>query len=276
MTPLESTFANLKAAKRKAFIPFLSLGDPSLDATRIFLGELAEAGATAIELGFPYSDPIADGAVIQASYTRAMANKNSMADWLQFASGLGNDSKISTVPRLAMLSYSLIHPQGLQNFVNKVKIAGIVGLIVPDLPVDESTHLLQSCKQAGLDLIQLVTPTTPRERAKRILDSSSGFVYCVSVAGITGERRELPQELLGQLDWLRSQTALPLCVGFGISRPDQVEMLRNHCDGVIVGSALVRLCENAGNQPGKQPITEVVKNIGTLARSLVAALNPAG
>ena len=270
MTPLASTFSNLRAKKLKAFIPFISLGDPNLEATKVFLAELAKAGATAMELGFPYSDPIADGAVIQASYTRALANRTSMAELLRFAQSLQVNGDISSTPRGAMLSYSLIHRKGAEKFVEQAKSSHIAGLIVPDLPVEESTHLLALTRKAGLDLIQLVTPTTPKERAKRILDSSSGFVYCVSVAGITGERRELPPELLEQLAWLRSQTDLPLCVGFGISRPDQVETLRDHCDGVIVGSALVRLC----GQVGKKTIAEVSAEIGDLARSLVQALHP--
>lgn len=269
MTPLATTFASLRANRQKAFIPFISLGDPNLDATRVFLKELAQAGATAVELGFPYSDPIADGAVIQASYTRALANKTSMADLLRFAQDLSKDSQMVQVPRLAMLSYSLIHRRGPGAFAAQAKEANIAGLIVPDLPVEESTDLLRNCKAAGLDLIQLVTPITPRDRAKRILDSSSGFVYCVSVAGITGERRELPPELLDELAWLKSQTDLPLCVGFGISSPDQVAILRDHCDGVIVGSALVRLCADIG----KKTVSEVAGEMGSLARSLVQALH---
>lgn len=271
MTPLEKCFADLRKNNRKAFIPFLSLGDPNLDATRVFLRELATAGASIIELGFPYSDPIADGAVIQASYTRALANKNSMADLLSFAGSLSKEEKVSPVPRVAMLSYSLIHPWGAGTFVQRALESGISGLIVPDLPVEESNKLVSECRKAGLDLIQLVTPTTPRDRAKKILEASSGFVYCVSVAGITGERRELPPELLENLAWLRGQTKLPLCVGFGISRPDQVEMLRDHCDGVIVGSALVRLCDNTP----PVPTPEIAKKMGDLVRSLVQSLNPA-
>jgi len=271
MTPLASTFSNLRAKKRKAFIPFISLGDPNLDATRIFLAALAKAGATAMELGFPYSDPIADGAVIQASYTRALANRTGMNELLLFAQSLKEDSDIASTPRVAMLSYSLIHRKGVANFVEEAKASHISGLIVPDLPVEESTALLALTQKAGLDLIQLVTPTTPKDRAKRILDSSSGFVYCVSVAGITGERKELPPQLMEQLGWLRSQTDLPLCVGFGISRPDQVETLRDHCDGVIVGSALVRLCE----QIGTKSVAQVSTEIGALASSLIQALHPA-
>lgn len=270
MTPLAKCFSDLRKANRKAFIPFLSLGDPNLDATREFIREMAGAGASAIELGFPYSDPIADGAVIQASYTRALANKSTMGDLLAFSASLAGEESISPVPRVAMLSYSLIHPCGVGSFVEKALEAKISGLIVPDLPVEESTTLVKECRKAGLDLIQLVTPTTPRDRAKKILDTSSGFVYCVSVAGITGERRDLPPELLDNLAWLRGQTSLPLCVGFGISRPDQVETLRDHCDGVIVGSALVRLCDNTPPLPP----AEIAKKMGALARSLVQALNP--
>jgi tryptophan synthase alpha chain len=150
--------------------------------------------------------------------------------------------------------------------------AGLAGAIVPDLPVDESEDLATRAAARDFKLIQLVTPTTPRERAVRIAQRSSGFLYCVSVTGITGERERLPEELLGQLTWLRRQTDLPLCVGFGVSKPDHVRMLRPVADGVIVGSALVRRVEQAG----RRPLSEVVADVGALAQSLSEALNPEG
>ncbi|HYV37173.1 MAG TPA: tryptophan synthase subunit alpha, partial [Gemmataceae bacterium] len=146
--------------------------------------------------------------------------------------------------------------------------AGLAGAIVPDLPVEEAGELAALAKGRDFKLIQLVTPTTPRQRAIEIVRQSTGFVYVVSVAGITGVRDQLPPELLDQLRWLRTQTTLPLCVGFGISKPEHVLMLREAVDGVIVGSALVRRLEQAG----KRPVADVLRDIGELTQTLVGAL----
>ncbi|MCY2939801.1 MAG: tryptophan synthase subunit alpha [Planctomycetota bacterium] len=270
MTALSQVFADLRAMNRKAFIPFLTIGDPDLPSTALFLRSLAYAGATAVELGFPYSDPIADGPVIQASYTRALSHKTGMDELFRFAKSLVNQDALHAMPRLAMLSYSLIHRRVPERFVIQSRENGICGLIVPDLPIEESPYLQKLCQREGLDLVQLVTPTTPQERAKRILACSSGFVYCVSVAGITGTRNEIPVELLDQLGWLKSQTSLPLCVGFGISRPDQATLLRNYCDGVIVGSALVKICERATYEP----VNQIATALEVLATAIIQALNP--
>jgi tryptophan synthase alpha chain len=143
------------------------------------------------------------------------------------------------------------------------------GAIVPDLPVEEAGHLRQLAAARDFKLIQLVTPTSPRDRAIQIARSSTGFLYYVSVAGITGERDRLPEELVGQLRWLRSQTEVPICVGFGISRPEQVRSLREVADGIIVGSALVRRLEQAETRP----FADIIREVGDLAQSLADALN---
>jgi tryptophan synthase alpha chain len=169
-----------------------------------------------------------------------------------------------------MVSFSLVHHRGPGRFVEQAQQAGLSGAIVPDLPVEESEELARLAAQRDFKLIQLVTPTTPRDRAARIARASTGFLYCVSVTGITGERDRLPDELLDQLRWLRTQTNLPLCVGFGVSRPEHVRMLREAADGVIVGSALVRRLEQAGTRP----LPEIVREVGELAQSLADALNP--
>ncbi len=167
-----------------------------------------------------------------------------------------------------MVSYSLVQHRGNEKFLKQAIEAGFSGAIVPDLPIEESEDLTQLAASADFKLIQLVTPTTPRERAFRIAQASTGFLYCVSVTGITGERDKLPEELLGQIKWLREQTNLPICVGFGISKPEHVRMLRDVADGIIVGSALVRKLEHAGSQP----LEKVAEEIGALMQSLVEAL----
>jgi tryptophan synthase alpha chain len=269
MNPIDAVFQRLRADRRKAFIPFVTAGDPDLAATAAAVRTLADAGASVIEIGFPYSDPIADGPVIQASYTRALEKGLHIEDIFRFT-GEMTASGLPT-PLVGMVSYSLVQRRGLESFVAQAQAAGLSGLIVPDLPIDEAEPLAAICRQRDCKLIQLVTPTTPRERAVRIARLSTGFLYCVSVTGITGERRELPPELADQLRWLKQQTEVPLCVGFGISAPDQVHMLRDVADGIIVGSAIVRRLEQAS----RRPLAEVTAEVAALARSLTAALNPA-
>jgi tryptophan synthase alpha chain len=270
MNPIDTLFQRLRAQKRKAFIPFVAAGDPSLDATAQVVRELARRGASLVEVGFPYSDPIADGSVIQASYTRALDRGVRVADILACARRVLADPALADrVPLVGMVSFSLVHHRGPERFVAQAQEAGFSGAIVPDLPVEEAEELTRLAAGRDFKLIQLVTPTTPRERAARIARASTGFLYCVSVTGITGERDRLPDELLDQLRWLRGQTDLPLCVGFGISRPEHVRMLREAADGIIVGSALVRRLEQAGTRP----LPEVVKEVGDLAQSLADALN---
>ncbi|HEV3202920.1 MAG TPA: tryptophan synthase subunit alpha [Gemmataceae bacterium] len=265
MNPIDELFLRLRSQGRKAFIPFITAGDPDLETTTLLARELTAHGADLLEIGFPYSDPIADGAVIQASYSRALEKGLKINDIFAWARGLSLD-----IPLVAMVSYSLVHHRGADRFLTQAQAAGFSGAIIPDLPVEESE--MPAFKAAALDfkLIQLVTPTTPSERALRIVKSSTGFLYCVSVTGITGERAQLPQELLGQIGWLRQQTTLPLCVGFGISKPDHVKMLRDVADGVIVGSALVRRLEEFG----RQPPGHVIREIAQFVQSLATTLNP--
>ena len=160
--------------------------------------------------------------------------------------------------------------RGPERFLNEALAAGFAGAIVPDLPLEEADQFARLAADRDFKVILLVTPTTPRDRAARIAKLSTGFLYCVSVTGITGERDRLPEQLLGQLAWLRKQTELPLCVGFGISRPEHVRLLREHADGIIVASTLVRRMEQAG----QRPLEEIIAEIDDLAKGLCAALNP--
>jgi tryptophan synthase alpha chain len=262
--PIDTVFKRLRVEKRKAFIPFITAGDPDLATTSRLVGKLAECGASLIEIGFPYSDPIADGPVIQASYTRALGKGIRLEQIFAWS------RKLAGPPLVGMVSYSIVHRRGAEKFLDEAKAAGFSGLIVPDLPIDEAESLARATAARNLKLIHLVTPTTPPERAARIARLSTGFLYCVSVTGITGERDRLPAQLLDQLRRLRQETDLPLCVGFGVSRPEHVQMLRDHVDGVIVGSAIVRRLEQAGSKS----IDAIIEEIGSLAKSLVAALNP--
>ena len=274
MNAIDALFQRLRRDGRKAFIPFVTAGDPDLDGSVLVARTLAAHGASLIEIGFPYSDPIADGPVIQASYTRALDRGLKLDDVFACARRIAAlpEVKERQIPLAAMTSYSLVHRRGAETFLRQAAEAGFNGAIVPDLPLEESEALSALAAARDFKLIHLVTPTTPRDRAAVIARRSTGFLYCVSVAGITGERDRLPAELLDQLAWLRKQTPLPLCVGFGVGRPEHVRMLREAADGVIVGSALVRKLEDVG----KRPLADAAADVGRLAQTLADALNPAG
>ena len=171
------------------------------------------------------------------------------------------------MPLVSMVSYAIIHRVGPEKYIDDAIQAGFSGAIVPDLLVEESTALSKRCKERDFNLIQLVTPTTPQERALRIAEQSSGFLYFVSVTGITGERTELPPDLVDRVSWLRERSALPICIGFGISRPEHVKLLAPVSDGVIVGSAIVRMMENAGTNEAS-----ALANMEELVKSLMSAL----
>jgi tryptophan synthase alpha chain len=252
-----------------AFMPFITAGDPDLATTEKFLLELAARQVDLIEVGFPYSDPIADGPVIQASYTRALARHLHVGDIFSAIRSVVDRAPTPLPPLVAMVAYAIVFRTGPEHFVNEARQAGFAGLIVPDLPADEAAEMATITRKSGLDLVQLIAPTTTPERTARILATGSGFLYCISVAGTTGVRESLPAELRTQLEWLGTQTNLPLAVGFGISRPDQIESLRGLADGVIVGSALVR--HLAAISEEHLPVETAVQQAGQLAAALLAA-----
>ena len=259
---LEAVFAANRAAGRKALAPFVTAGDPDAATTVAVLEAIAKAGASLCELGVPYSDPIADGPVIQASYTRALGKGLTLAD--VFDAAKQASGRVS-MPILAMASYSLIFRRGIDRFVADAVAAGLAGFVVPDLPIEESDDLDTACRQAGLALVRLVTPTTPPDRAEAIAKKSTGFLYCVSVAGVTGARTELPPGLIDRVKWLRSKTSVPILVGFGISSPEQVKAVAEVADGVIVGSALVRRITEAADQPRETMLADVSHYVADLA-----------
>lgn len=265
MSAIDQLFSRLRSSGRKAFMPFITAGDPDLAFTVAVLRELAARGCTLAEVGIPYSDPIADGPVIQASYTRALDKKIKVA---QILAAIQEVAPSLPMPLVTMISYAIVHRHGLERFVAEAQQAGFAGAIVPDLLVEEAGPLSTICRRADFSLIQLVTPTTPRERAVRIANSSTGFLYYVSVTGITGERTQLPPDLVDSVSWLRKQTSLPICIGFGISQPEHVKLLSPVADGLIVGSAIVRRIADASSLPREQ----VLRSIGDLAASLMAAM----
>jgi tryptophan synthase alpha chain len=273
MNRIDALFSRLKREGKRALMPFVTAGDPDLATTRALLTELLLQGAHMVEIGIPYSDPIADGPVISASYTRALA-KGIRLDQILAEVRSWREETASTAlaqaPLVSMVSYSIVHRRGAERYLREAAQAGFDGLIVPDLPVEESDALARLAQAADLRLIQLITPTTPRERAVRIAQSTTGFIYYVSVAGITGERDALPPELDANVAWLRTQTELPICIGFGISKPEHVRMLAPVADGLIVGSAIVRRLARTGDRSS----AEIVEEVGRFIRELALALEP--
>ena len=246
-------------------MPFVTAGDPDLEFTAALIRVLVERGSSLCEVGIPYSDPIADGPVIQASYTRALDRRIKLAEILKM---LGRVTPQLAAPVVTMVSYAIVYRHGLAAYVSEAKRFGVAGLIVPDLPVEEAGPLAELCRREDLSLIQLITPTTPYDRALQIAESTTGFIYYVSVTGITGERDQLPQEIVDNVARLRGETELPICIGFGISRPEHVRMLAPVADGLIVGSAIVRRVAEAGAKPREQVLTE----IGDYVSGLLAAM----
>lgn len=266
MSAIDTLFAQLRGAGRKALMPFITVGDPDLEFTAEVLRRLVAQGCSLCELGIPYSDPIADGPVIQSSYTRALDQKIKLAQILDM---LGRTTPSLPAPVVTMVSYAIIYRHGLDRYIADAQAAGVAGAIVPDLPVEESGPLADICRREDFSLIHLITPTTPRDRARRIADRTTGFIYYVSVTGITGERTELPPEIVDNVARLRQDTQLPICIGFGISRPEHVRLLMPVADGLIVGSAIVRRIAEATAKPRDQ----VLQQLGDYLAELLAAMN---
>jgi tryptophan synthase alpha chain len=258
-----ATFERLRARGERALVAYIMAGDPSLEETRRLVVEADKRGADAIELGVPFSDPLADGPVVQRAGLRALANGTSLARVLETVATLRTQVGL---PIALMTYYNPVFVFGLKGFARTAVDAGVDGLIVPDLPYEESGPLRAEAEPAGLDLVQFVAPTSTPSRVKTIARLSRGFIYLVSLTGITGERRELPRDLDAQIRTLRLVTTKPVCVGFGVSTPEQAAAVGKLADGVIVGSALVRLIERHAGTP------ELIDQFGPFIESLKAPL----
>ena len=256
-SPIAALFAERSAAGQMAFMPFVTAGDPTLDQTFAALHAFDEAGCDLFEVGVPYSDPIADGPAIQASYTRAL-NNGFRVDELMARLG---DLPSAMAPRVGMVSYSIVFRRDPVAFCQLAKASGLAGLIVPDLPAVEASELAAITQGEGLDLVQLVAPTTPPQRYRHIVETCRGFLYCVAVTGVTGERERVADRLLEMLDDLRRETDLPLAVGFGISRPEHIDTLRGRADGAIVGSAVVNRMADAHDADSLTSVVQYVREM---------------
>lgn len=234
--PISEAFARATRERRLAFIPYVMAGDPDLATTEAVVGALDAAGADLVELGIPYSDPLADGPTIAAAGARALENQTRPADVIGYVRRRAGDC----APLLLFTYYNPVYQFGIERFADAAAQAGAAGAIVPDLALEESGPLCNALHARGLEMPLLVAPSTPRERAKRIAEAASGFVYVVSRLGVTGARATPDfTPLRAQLSMLREVTDKPLAVGFGLSRADEILAMRELADGVIVGSALI-------------------------------------
>lgn len=269
MNRIDRIFEALRAAAPgRALMPFVTAGDPDVATTAKLLPALESAGASVVELGIPFSDPVADGPVIQASMTHALDHGVTVDRVFEAVAEARANLSLGVV---AMVSYSIVHRLGGQAFVRQAKQAGFDGFIFPDLPLEESDAIREAVASEEMILSMLIAPTTPDARAERIAQASSGFVYVVSRAGITGERSELPAELPQRLRRLREATDLPMAVGFGISTAAQVRQVVEVADAAIVGSALMRQVARYRDAGGDTVIREVAAMTKELAAGLPAA-----
>ncbi|WP_022854330.1 tryptophan synthase subunit alpha [Thermodesulfatator atlanticus] len=247
-----------------ALIPFIEGADPDISVTRDLLWALADAGADVIELGFPFSDPVADGPTIQEAAQRALKNKPTIPQFLDLIKSLREEG--FKTPLVIMGYLNPFFRYGLENFAEDSKEAGLDGAIIPDLPLEEAKPWLKIARKKRLAAILLAAPTTPEERLAKIAKASSGFLYYVSITGITGTKEALPEEIALKLDLARELSPVPVAVGFGISRPEQVARLAPFADAIVVGSAIVKKIAALSNQKNKIP-----EEVGRFVRELKEA-----
>jgi tryptophan synthase alpha chain len=267
MSRIKNTFNRLRKKNETALIPYIMAGDPDLATTRTLIVEMEKAGCDIIELGAPFSDPLADGPTIQKAAIRSLKNHTSIADVLGLVADV---RKTSTIPLILMTYYNLIFKYGEERFVHDAVSAGLDGTILPDLPPEEAGTLIPLAKREGLDSIFLLAPTSTDDRIKLVSKVSQGFIYYVSLTGVTGSKLSSQTSIKDALQKIKTVTDKPVAVGFGISTPDQAaQVALSGADGVIVGSALVKVIEeNIGNPDLTAKVASAVKALkqGVLAR----------
>ena len=245
-TRIDQRFAELRSRGETAFIPYITAGDPDLDATLERVKLLEAAGADVIELGIPFSEPLADGVANQRAAERALSAGTTFSGILDIVRAIRENSEIP------LLFFSYLNPlfvRGFENSVRQAAEAGVDGMLLVDLSLEESEPFRSAMTEAGLNHVPLVTPTTPEDRVEGLLKTAGGFVYCVSRAGVTGEQSELQKEAQAVLDRARRHTALPVALGFGVSTAEQARTYAGMSDGVVVGSFIVNTFHEAGNTP---------------------------
>lgn len=260
MGRIAAKFAALKRAGEKAFIPYVTAGDPNLDATLQIILELEKSGADIIELGIPFSDPMADGVVIQRASERALKNNVTARDCLELVRRVREESDVPIV------LFTYLNPLlSIPSLSEELKRAGVDGVLVTDLVPEEAGEYIEGMRSAGIDTVFLVAPTSTDARLKVIADACTGFVYAVSRAGVTGVRQSLSESAANLVGRVRRFTALPVAVGFGVSTPEQVEEVWRHADAAVVGSRIVSEIETHANA------SSLVESVGELTRNLISS-----
>lgn len=259
MTSVSDCFQSLRDRQKCALIPFITAGDPDLETTAKALRLLDASGADMIELGVPYSDPLADGPVIQAAATRALRRGVKLEDVLTIVKEVQPEIK---APIILFTYYNPIFYRGVEAFLQQIKAAGVQGLVVPDLPLEEAETLLKPAAEIGIEVTLLVAPTSPLERIEAIATQSQGFIYLVSVTGVTGVRTQVATRVEDLLASLRSATAKPIGVGFGISEPEHALQVKKWgADAVIVGSACVKRLAQGTPEEGLKAVAEFCQSL---------------
>jgi tryptophan synthase alpha chain len=267
MSRLQSRFAELKQQNRAALVTFVTGGDPNYDASLAILKGLPAAGADVIELGMPFTDPMADGLAIQLANIRALDGGQDLAKTLQMVREFREGEQVT--PLVLMGYFNPIHKYGVERFIAEAKDAGVDGLIVVDLPPEHNVDLCDPAQAAGIDFIRLTTPTTDDKRLPKVLNGSSGFVYYVSVAGVTGAGSATLDHVEQAVTRLRRHTDLPLCIGFGIRTPEHAATIARLAEGVVVGSALIDQIANAHSS--EQAVDDVLSLCAALAEGVRGA-----
>ena len=238
MSKITQVFKKAKKTGKKVLIPYLMAGDPTLNDTKRFVAELEESGADIIELGVPFTDPLADGPTIQRASERALAHGTTLRKVLTFVKDIRKDIKI---PLILMTYYNPVFKFGIEAFVKEAVSAGVDGIIIPDLIPDEAEDIILNAKTHGLDTIFLLAPTSTEDRIRKVARASTGFIYYVSITGITGAKISMDNTMKDTLSKIKTIAGKPVAVGFGISTPEQASAAAELADGIIVGSAIVRL-----------------------------------
>jgi tryptophan synthase alpha chain len=267
MNRIEETFKRLRKEGKKAFIPYITAGDPDMNTSKRVVKALARAGADIIELGIPFSDPLADGPTIQRAVHRSLTNGCTVAGVFSMVKELRRDV---SVPFVFMTYYNIVINYGISRFIRKAKECGADGIIVPDLPLEESGELTRAADRQDFHVILLAAPTTPVERFRKIAKSSRGFIYYVSLTGVTGARKKLSDKLKGHVRMLKKVTDKPICVGFGISDPAQARDIASACDGAIIGSAVINVLEKYLSRR-----SAIAGKVESFARSIARAVHGA-
>ena len=257
MTRIDDKFAELRAAGRKAFVAYVMAGDPDYATSLEIVKGLPGAGVDVIELGMPFTDPMADGPTIQLAGQRALEAGQTLQKTLDMAAEFRKTD--STTPIVMMGYYNPIYSRGVDRFLTDARAAGIDGLIVVDLPPEEDSELCIPATKAGLNFIRLATPTTDDKRLPKVLQNTSGFVYYVSITGITGAANAEAADVAPEVARIKAQTDLPVIVGFGIKTPEAAQAIAGVADGAVVGSAIVKLIEE------KRPVTDILAYVKSLA-----------